>query len=71
MNFNAIDKMNPGVCAKKKGKTGLLLNKEAKLLKTLVVTTSLKITEQDFKAGSGWAVRFLHHNVLGLLPRAA
>jgi hypothetical protein len=54
----------------KKGKNGLLII-EAKLLKTLVGTTSLNITQQDFRGGSGWTVRFLHHNVLGLLPRAA
>jgi hypothetical protein len=55
----------------KKGKNGLLLIKEAKLLKTLVVTTSLSITQQDFKGGSGWTMKFLHHNVLSLLLRAA
>jgi hypothetical protein len=52
-------------------KNGHLLLSEAKLLKTLVATTSLNITQQDFKGGSDWTVRFLHHNVLGLLPRAA
>jgi hypothetical protein len=70
MNFSAIDKKNSGVVLKK-GKNGLLLIKEAKLLKTLVVTTSLKITQQDFKAGSGWTVRFLHHNVLDLILRVS
>jgi hypothetical protein len=37
-------------------------------MKILVVTTSLKIIQQDFKAVIGWTVRFLHHNVVGLLP---
>jgi hypothetical protein len=33
-------------------------------MKTLIVTTSLKIPKQDFKGSNCWIVRFMWHNEL-------
>jgi hypothetical protein len=40
-------------------------------MKTLEITTSVKIPQQDFKASNGWAVRFMRRKGLALRQRTA
>jgi transposase-like protein len=67
-NFNAVDENGLEFVLKKR-ENGLPVTRETIRMKTFEIATCLKIPRQDFKAGNGWAVRFMRRKGSALRRR--